>query len=97
MGVAPAKTRYLVLEQYLWKKCAAAQQGFHGDDSKLHLQDELLQWNRLTEEMLYLVIVIVGTVRLAPLRDWSCRERRAMTDLCCASRRALHTRYQQRD
>lgn len=24
------------------------------------LQDELIQWNRLTEEMLYLLIVIVG-------------------------------------
>lgn len=32
------------------------------DDNKLNLQDELTQWNRLTEEMLYLLIVIVGTV-----------------------------------
>lgn len=28
----------------------------------LNLQDELIQWNRLTEEMLYLLIVIIGTV-----------------------------------
>lgn len=27
---------------------------------QLYLQDELIQWNRLTEEMLYLLIVIVG-------------------------------------
>lgn len=33
-----------------------------GDECKLMLQDELTQWNRLTEEMLYLLIVIVGTV-----------------------------------
>lgn len=27
-----------------------------------NLQDELIQWNRLTEEMLYLLIVVIGTV-----------------------------------
>lgn len=27
-----------------------------------HFQDELIQWNRLTEEMLYLLIVITGTL-----------------------------------
>lgn len=37
------------------------------DESQLNLQDEQLQWNRLTEEMLYLVIVIVGTARSSRL------------------------------
>lgn len=32
------------------------------DENKHNLQDELIQWNRLTEEMLYLLIVIVGMV-----------------------------------
>lgn len=41
-----------------------------GDESELNLQDELLQWNRLTEEMLYLVIVIVGTGRSSRLAVW---------------------------
>lgn len=44
------------------------------DESELNLQDELLQWNRLTEEMLYLVIVIVGTGRSSRLTVWLRRE-----------------------
>lgn len=56
------------------------------DENELNLQDELLQWNRLTEEMLYLIIVIVGTVRSSRLRVWSRRERRMMNDPCFASR-----------
>lgn len=44
----------------------AARNAF-GDETHLNSQDELLQWNRLTEEMLYLLIVVVGTVRSSPL------------------------------
>lgn len=29
---------------------------------RLNSQDELIQWNRLTEEMLYLLIAIVGNI-----------------------------------
>lgn len=32
------------------------------NETQLLLQDELTQWNRLTEEMLYLLIVIIGKV-----------------------------------
>lgn len=34
------------------------------------LQDELIQWNRLTEEMLYLLIVIIGTVSHSTNQSW---------------------------
>lgn len=30
------------------------------NETQLLLQDELTQWNRLTEEMLYLLIAIIG-------------------------------------
>lgn len=33
-------------------------------------QDELVQWNRLTEEMLYLLIVIVGAVSHFTCHAW---------------------------
>lgn len=62
-----------------------AAQNVFSDQNQLNLQDEQLQWNRLTEEMLYLVIVIVGTIRSSRW-SWSRRECRIMTDLCCASR-----------
>lgn len=62
----------------------AARRAFR-DANQLNLQDEQLQWNRLTEEMLYLLVVIVGTVR-SPRSSRSRRECKVMPDLCCASR-----------
>lgn len=32
------------------------------DELMLTLQDELLQWNRVIEEMLFLLIVIIGKI-----------------------------------
>lgn len=32
------------------------------DELTLTLQDELFQWNRVIEEMLFLLIVIIGTI-----------------------------------
>lgn len=58
-----------------------------GDENQLNLQDEQLQWNRLTEEMLYLFIVIVGAVRSShpsSLSHHKCGM--MMTNLCCAFR-----------
>lgn len=40
------------------------------EENELNLQDELLQWNRVTEEMLYLLIIIVGTVCSSNLGSW---------------------------
>lgn len=37
---------------------------------QLNFQDELMQWNRLTEEMLYLLIAIVGTVTDSTNTPW---------------------------
>lgn len=39
------------------KKCRATKRV---NETQLLLQDELTQWNRLTEEMLYLLIAIIG-------------------------------------
>lgn len=44
-----------------------------GDDDRLNSQDEQLQRNRLTEEMLYLLIVIVGTVPLVSFESVASR------------------------
>lgn len=38
---------------------------------QLNLQEELVQLNRLTEEMLYLLIAIVGNVLLSTLCETS--------------------------
>ena len=40
------------------------------NDMRLNSQDELMQWNRLTEEMLYLLIVIIGTVNHSDLVEY---------------------------
>lgn len=34
----------------------------YSDELHLTLQDEIFQWNRLIEEMLFLLIVIIGTI-----------------------------------
>lgn len=65
--------------------------------NELNLQDELLQWNRVTEEMLYLLIVIVGTDCSSNLGSWSFQQHKLVTDQCCVSRWALRPWYQQCD
>lgn len=59
------------------------------DEIQIIFQDELVQWNRLTEEMLYLLIVIVGAVSYFTCHAWSLRfnmKRSVVTEQHCVSR-----------